>query len=202
MLIDLTLRNFAESVAAKTSTPGGGSVSAYAAALGASLGIMAARYSEGAAAAEAAQALEGLKDRFIGLVDRDTEAYSKVSSAYGLPKKTDEEKAKRRATIQAALVEAAEVPLQAMRSSVEALEALTRLSPICNRNLSSDLAGAMLLLKAGLEGCSWNVRINAAGVTDSTRRSSLEVECGELLTKGRRHAETVMLDAGRLAGKS
>lgn len=202
MLIDLTLRDFAESVAAKTSTPGGGSVSAYAAALGASLGIMAARYSEGPAAAEAARALEGLRDRFIGLVDRDTEAYSKVSTAYGLPKKTDEEKAKRRAAIQSALVDAADVPLQAMRSAVEALKALDPLSAECNRNLASDFAGGALLLKAGLDGCSWNVRINAAALTDPARRAALESECGRLLSEGSGRAEAVLAHAARLVAKS
>jgi len=202
MLIDLTLRDFAESVAAKTSTPGGGSVSAYAAALGASLGIMAARYSEGAPAAEAARALEGLKDRFIGLVDRDTEAYSKVSTAYGLPKKTDEDKAKRRAAIQSALVDAADVPLQAMRSAVEALKSLEPLSSGCNRNLASDLAGGALLLKSGLDGCSWNVRINAAALTDPARRAALESECGRLLSEGTARAEAVLAHAARLVAKS
>jgi len=47
MLIDRTLADFAAETAARSPTPGGGSVSAYLGVLGAALGAMAARYSEG-----------------------------------------------------------------------------------------------------------------------------------------------------------
>src|SRR5262245_28332423 len=109
MLADLSLRDFAAAVAAKTSTPGGGSVAAYASTLGSALGAMAARYSEGKPSEDASAALDGLRARFLSLVDRDTEAYSKVSAAYKLPKSTDAEKAVRRKAIQSALGEAATV---------------------------------------------------------------------------------------------
>ena len=202
MLVDLTLRDFVTAVAAKTSTPGGGSVAAYASTLGAALGAMAARYSEGGVSEAAAAALDGLRARFLLLVDRDTDAYSKVSAAYGLPKKTDDEKAARRAAIQAALVEAANIPLEGMRAAVEALRALEPLSGACNKNLASDLAGGALLLRAGLEGCGWNVRINAAGLSDPTRREALETEDGSLRAEGARLAESALASAARLVARS
>ena len=57
-LVDLPLKDFIQAVAAKTPTPGGGSVAAATAALGAALGVMVARYSKGEACAGAAADLE------------------------------------------------------------------------------------------------------------------------------------------------
>jgi formiminotetrahydrofolate cyclodeaminase len=198
MLADLSLRDFAASVAAKTSTPGGGSVAAYASSLGSALGAMAARYSEGKASEDAAATLDGLRARFIALVDRDTEAYSKVSAAYKLPKSTDDEKAARKKAIQSALGEAAGVPLEGMRAAIEGLRALEPLAGACNKNLASDLASGALLLRAGLEGCGWNVRINAAGLADAARREDLDSEDARLRAEAARLAEAVLATAHRL----
>jgi len=202
MLIDKTLREFADAVAAKTSTPGGGSVASYASALGAALGTMAARYSEGEAAAKIVGSLETFKDRFLALVDRDTEAYSKVSTAYKLPKKTEAEKEARKGAIQAALLEAADVPLEGMRTGVDALKALEPLAASCNRNLASDLASGALLLRAGIEGCGWNVQINAAGLADHARRAELETEDSRLRADGARLSEAVLAQAARLVSRA
>ncbi len=202
MLVDMSLRDFASAVAAKTSTPGGGSVAAYASTLGAALGAMAARYSEGAASEGAAAALDGLRARFLLLVDRDTDAYSKVSAAYGLPKRTDDEKAARRAAIQAALVEAANVPLEGMRAGIDALKALEPLAMSCNKNLASDLASGAHLLRAGLEGCGWNVRINAAALADAARREDLDSEEARLRAECMRLTEAVLASAHRLVGRA
>ena len=201
MLADLSLRDFTAAVAAKTSTPGGGSVAAYASTLGAALGAMAARYSEGPGCAESAAALDALRGRFLILVDRDTEAYSKVSTAYGLPKKTDEEKKARRAAIQAALVDAANVPLEGMRAVIEALKALEPLAMSCNKNLASDLASGALLLRAGLEGCGWNVRINASALADADRREDLDSEDARLRAECMRLTEAVLASAHRLVAR-
>jgi len=202
MLADMTLRDFAAAVAAKTSTPGGGSVSAYASTLGAALGAMAARYGEGAACETAAAELDGLRARFLRLVDRDTEAYSRVTAAYGLPKKTDDEKAARKKAIQAALNEAADVPLEGMRAVIEALKSLDTMALTCNKNLVSDMAGGALLLRAGLEGCGWNVRINAAGLSDPDRREALDSEDGRLRAECARLTESVLASASRLINRA
>ena len=184
MLRDMKLTDFIESVAAKTSTPGGGSVAAAASAMGTALGIMAARFSEGPKAQEIASALEELKGKILPFIDRDAEAYSQVSQAYGLPKKTDEEKARRKEAIQIALKEAADVPLEGMRLALQGLRALPALFEVVNKNLASDFAGAVLLLEAGLIGCGLNVRINASLMADKERRSRLEKEAGQLEKEG------------------
>ncbi|MBI4565292.1 MAG: cyclodeaminase/cyclohydrolase family protein [Planctomycetes bacterium] len=201
MLRDQTLKAFADAVAAKTAVPGGGSVSAYASTLGAALGIMAARYSEGSAALETSRRLEGISNELLALVDKDAEAYSVVSSAYGLPKGTEDEKTRRKDAIQRALVDAADVPLQGMRLGVQALEAVEAFADSCNKKLASDLAGVAILLKAGIEGCSWNVRINASGLSDPARRSGLIEECERTWTEAGRRADAILHHASGMMKK-
>ncbi len=70
MFAEMRLADFLEKGAAKTPTPGGGSVSAVVGALGAALGVMASRYSD---AVEAEQALDQLKAEFLPLADQEAE---------------------------------------------------------------------------------------------------------------------------------
>ena len=181
MLIDTRFSDLVEAVAAKTPTPGGGSVSAAVGALGAALGIMTARFSD---AFDVEAGLEGVKAEFLKLVDADAEAYGQVNSAMSLPKGTEEEKARRKAAVQNALFEAAEVPLNGMMLAARALGTLAELGPRCNKHLVSDLAGAVHFLEAALAGCGENVRINAASIHDAARRERLEKEHARLVAEG------------------
>ncbi len=198
MLSTQTLGQFSDAVAAKIPAPGGGSVSAYASTLGAALGLMAARYTESPEAAAAAAALDKLRGELLSYVDRDSEAYGKVSAAFTLPKKTDEEKAARKSAVQAALHGAGLVPLEAMRLAVAALRELDRYASGCNKNLVSDLSGGALLLAAGLEGCSHNVEVNAASIVDAAKSGGLRKECATLLAEGKGLAASVQAKAARV----
>jgi glutamate formiminotransferase/formiminotetrahydrofolate cyclodeaminase len=94
-LVRMNLREFANETAADSPAPGGGSIAAYAGALGAALGTMVANLSAGKrgwedkAAHFSEWAVKGqqLKDRLLFLVDEDTRAFNKIMSAFGLPKK-------------------------------------------------------------------------------------------------------------------
>jgi len=189
MLIDSKLVDFVEAVAAKTPTPGGGSVSAAVGALGTALGIMTARFSS---AADVESALEGVKGDFLKLVDQDAEAYGQVNFALSLPKGTEEEKGRRKAAVQNALTEAAEVPLKGMLLAARGLSTLAELGERCNKHLVSDLAGAVHFLEAALTGCGENVRINAASLHDKERRERLEKEHARLVAEGHSLRERIL----------
>jgi glutamate formiminotransferase/formiminotetrahydrofolate cyclodeaminase len=188
MLIDMTLSDFADETAARTPTPGGGSACAYVAQLGAALGAMAARFTEGrkgfephakALASEIAL-LDALRGGFAELVDADARAYEQVSAAYGLPRQSDEEKAARRTAIQAALAVAMETPLSACRAAISGLEVLAGIDDHVNPNLASDVAvGAHAL------GCAWrgawvNVLVNLRGIKDEALREKTLAEGREM----------------------
>ncbi len=184
-LSQMRLVDFLEAVAAKTPTPGGGSVSAAACAMGSALGIMAARFSDGDSTNEGASQLEELKGALAELVDADAEAYNLVVAAYRLPKETEEGKVRRSGAVQNALGEAAEVPLKGMQAAVRALTALGQMAPHVNRNLASDLATAAYLLDSGLNGCEENVRINAGSMKDRKQGARLRKEAAALGRKGK-----------------
>lgn len=154
-----------------------------AAAMGAALGVMASRFSEGSE--ETAKQLDRIQSEFLVLADADSAAYESVSDARKLPKSTAEEKAARAAAIQRALAGAAMPPLRGMQLAVEALEKLSAAAPGLNPHLSSDVGSAALLLEAGLQGCALNVRANAEILKDRTEAERLEGESARLAAAAR-----------------
>jgi formiminotetrahydrofolate cyclodeaminase len=182
MFAEMKLSDFLEKIAAKTPTPGGGSVSAAVGAMGAALGVMTARYSE---STESEQALDELKSEFLTLVDADAEAYGQVNSAMSLPKDSDDTKRRRKEALQIALGEASEVPLKGMLLATRGLKSLADLAPKCNKHLTSDLSAAATFLESALTGCGENVRVNAVSLTDKVRRARLEKELLRLLDEGK-----------------
>lgn len=199
MFAEMKLSDFLEKIAAKTPTPGGGSVSAAVGAMGSALGVMTARYSE---STEPEQALDELKKEFLTLVDADAEAYGQVNSAMALPKDSDDTKRRRKEALQIALGEASEVPLKGMLLSIRGLKALAVLAPICNKHLTSDLSAAATFLESALTGCGENVRVNAVSLTDKVRRGRLEKERARLLDEARELREQIRKGVEQLyAGK-
>jgi formiminotetrahydrofolate cyclodeaminase len=199
MLTDLTLSQFCEQTAARTPTPGGGSVAAYLGGLGAALGAMAARFTQGrkgfeehepALAAEIAR-LDVLRERLQALVDADAQSYDKVTAAYGLPKATDADKAARKAAIEAALKEAMQTPLGTCRLVVEGLGVLESLSTHVNNNLASDVAVGAYALGAAWRGAWVNVLINLAGLKDEVLRARVMADGEDLGARARDLEERV-----------
>jgi formiminotetrahydrofolate cyclodeaminase len=199
MFAEMKLSDFLEKIAAKTPTPGGGSVSAAVGAMGASLGVMTARYSE---STESEQALDEIKNEFLTLVEADAEAYGQVNSAMALPKDSEDTKRRRKEALQIALGEASEVPLKGMLLANRGLKSLVDLSPTCNKHLTSDLSAAATFLESALTGCGENVRVNAVSLTDKVRRARLEKERARLLDEGRVLREQIRKGVEQLyAGK-
>jgi formiminotetrahydrofolate cyclodeaminase len=188
MFAEMRLSDFLEKIAAKTPTPGGGSVSAAVGAMGAALGVMTARYSE---VTEAEGLLDDVKKEFLLLVDADAEAYGQVNSAMSLPKDSDDTKRRRKEALQIALGEASEIPLKGMLLAVRGLKALADLAPKCNKHLTSDLSASATFLESALSGCGENVRVNAGSLTDKVRRGRLEKERARLVEEGRALREQV-----------
>lgn len=175
-----TLRAFLDAVAAKTPTPGGGSVSALAAALGAAIGAMAAAFTETPAGREAGAALREALEGLLPLVDADAAAYGAVHRALQLPRGTPEEKRARAEILQAALREAADVPLDGMRRCVAALERTASFAAACNPNLRADLGVSSLLLEAACRGAGLNVGVNLQWIADPSFASPRAAERADL----------------------
>jgi formiminotetrahydrofolate cyclodeaminase len=170
----LALLDLLDAFASQEPVPGGGSASALAGALGTSLLLMVAGMpktksgtpEETADLAAAAARLRPLRDRLVGLVDSDSDAYAGVAAAFKLPKASDEEKAARKAAIQAGTKQATEVPLETMRACRDAVRHSVIVARCGNRNATSDVGVALELLLAGTRGAGLNVEINLPGLAD------------------------------------
>lgn len=179
---------FLEAVAAPTATPGGGSVSALAAALAASLGQMVAglsrkKKSQAAFANRLSEALDQLRRDAAELaqaIDRDAASYDAVMAAYKLPQESAEERRKRDEAIQTATRGAAEVPLQVAERSVALFERLGQLASIAAASMKSDLEVARLMAAAGARGALANVEINLDSITDATYVASMRTKSAAL----------------------
>ena len=110
--------------------------------------------------------LSDLRERLLALADEDTAAFDRLMAAFRLPKGSDEEKAARRAAIQAATRDATTVPLQTAVVCARALDLIVTIAALGNPSASSDLLVAMGVLRAGAEGAAANVRTNLGGLDD------------------------------------
>ncbi len=175
-MIDSSIREYLDAAASRSPAPGGGSVSALAAALGAAMSSMVANFTVGKKKYEDVQdEVKGMLSesevcrlKLLQLVNEDIKAYTRVSSAYSLPKETDEEKEKRKQEIARATKEAIPVPLEIAKCCFRVLKLCRRLVDIGNKGLISDVGVSVLLGWAALEAANLNVEINLAGLEDSS----------------------------------
>jgi methenyltetrahydrofolate cyclohydrolase len=185
-----------DAYAAPTVTPGGGSASAVAAALGCALVAMAARI--GARKAEPADA-ERL-DRVAGEAERlrtalveqertDAGAYEQMVATVRAARATDGDPGATRAA-EAARVDATEVPLATAELAAEGLHLASELPGMGLVRTASDQLVAAHLLRAGLEGGLSTVSYNLHRLAHGPVRDQLAARA-DRLAEARRTAATL-----------
>lgn len=192
-----SLSGFVSSVASSNPVPGGGSVAAHAGALGAALAQMVAGLTVGkkkyagvdAEMKEAALKAAALGNRLAALVQRDADAYALVSEAYKLPKEPADAAARRSEAVTAALLKAAEVPLETARAAVEVAQLAALVAEKGNSNAVTDAGVAALLAAASAKGAAYNVRVNVQALDDRAKGESLSREAEELVRQAGELAE-------------
>lgn len=192
--MSLTNRSVRDLLAAFRSpepTPGGGSASALAGAVGAALLAMVSGLTRPRAAApreferlmDANHACARVSEDLTALIDLDSEAYNRVMAAYRLPKGSEQDTRYRSERIQQALAEATAAPLNVMQRCAEAIEQAPVVAALGNRNASSDVQVALELLAAGLRGARLNVEINLESLKDAARVEEIRGEVARLTQK-------------------
>jgi len=182
MLVDLDVKEFVDRLAAGVPTPGGGSASALAGCLAASLGAMVCDLTLGKQKYEsvrpemerAREALSGLRKDLLALVDRDAEVYDEVARALKLPRETPEQKQARQEALGKASQFATEIPVKTAESCLAVLEQILIVAEKGNSNAVSDAGVAAHLAHTGLAGAALNVRINLPGIADRARSAQIE----------------------------
>ena len=199
-LTDLTVKGFADETARESPAPGGGSVAAYMGAMGAALGTMVAnlsahkpgwdnRWEKFSNWAEQGIAIE---QELLHLVNEDTEAFNKIMAAFGMPKATDDDKARRAEAIENATLFAAQIPLQTMKAAMKVLPLCRAMAETGNPNSVSDAGVGALAARSAVIGAALNVKINAASLQDKATAQSLIDEAEALVKQAKAEEEAII----------
>ncbi len=174
-LADLSIKEFLAKTASNSPVPGGGSIAALSAAIGASLSEMVAHLTIGKKGYEALEEemQEIVKDAFqyrerlIRYIDKDSDAYNDVMAAFKLPKGTEQERKNREGAIQEALINATLVPLDVARDAFKIIELAGKVVRQGNKNAVTDAAVAVMMARTAALSALYNVKINLASIKDT-----------------------------------
>jgi len=199
MTANSSLVTFLDDLASERPTPGGGGAAAVSGAIGAALVSMVANLTIGKKNYEAVREdleavnakAEVLRAELIRAIDEDVVAFNSVMGAYGLPRATDEEKAKRAASIQAALKDATLAPLRAVKACFDVIRLSAAAAEKGNLNVISDAGVAVLSANAGLRSAALNVFINAKAIKDRDFAEKQIAEVNALLAQAAEMTESV-----------
>jgi formiminotetrahydrofolate cyclodeaminase len=189
MYVEKPMIVFLDKLASRSPEPGGGSVSALVAALGAALVSMVANLTLGKEkyadvqdqVEELLKSSEKLRDDLQALIQKDTEVYADVSAAFKLPRETEVEKAERTARVQDALKLATEVPFEIAEKCLEVARLSEASAVIGNVGAVSDAGVAVLLAEAAAQSAALNVKINVNSIEDTGFSNSRWDRIGEIL---------------------
>jgi formiminotetrahydrofolate cyclodeaminase len=188
VLADLSITDYLAKTASGDPVPGGGSSAALNAALAAALTEMVARLTIGRKNFESVNAEMGataekasnLRQALIKDIDHDSEAYAQVLKAFQMPRGTEAEKTGRARAVQAALKQAALVPLGVARAAVALMDLGRTVISKGNPNAASDGAAGVLAARMAARAAVYNVRINLGSIQDETFTSELRREADRL----------------------
>ena len=160
-LADMSLRNFIQEVASRSSAPGGVSVSAAVAAIGTGLGSMAAKLTYGVRKFEKLDKkmreiipkLHQASLDLIPMIDADTTAFNDYMEGLRMPKNTDKEKKLRFEKMQLGLKNAIEIPIKTMEAGDGAWDAMCDVAKHGNIASKSDIEVGAKSLENRYMGC-------------------------------------------------
>lgn len=181
-LVEQSVIDFVGATASKEPTPGGGAIAALTAATGAALAEMVANLTCNKKGYEDVQSdmeylrvqAEAVRERMLVLAQADADVFNVFMNALGLPKDTDEEKAKRTAAIQKAYKDAAMVPFEIGNVAAKIFELAELAVRKGNQNLITDGIIAAINARAAVKAAFLNVQINLSGIKDTAYVTELE----------------------------
>jgi methenyltetrahydrofolate cyclohydrolase len=168
---------FLDALASSAPTPGGGSVAALSGAMAAGLVSMVCALTVGkkqyADIEDEVRSIneraETLRRELQSLAEQDIEVFTRLSTAYKLPRTTDADAATRQAAI---------VPLRTAQAAAAVLPLCTALAARVGRLIVSDIGVAALLARATVQSAILNIEINLSGLEDQifVRETRAQVE--------------------------
>ncbi len=199
-LVDMTVADFANETASESPAPGGGSIAATMGALGASLGTMVANLSSHKRGwddrweefSDWAEKGKHYQDELLKMVDEDTNAFNRIMDAFGLPKKTGEDKTARHKAIQDATKYAIEVPYKVMELCFRSMEVNKAMAEIGNQNSVSDAGVGAIAALAGVKGAYLNVKINTGDLDDKAFVKEILAKAKDIMGKAAQKQKEIL----------
>lgn len=195
---DLTKRSveqFLDDLAARTPTPGGGSVAALAGSLACAMARMVAAYttnknSEAAALEKNDEVLQRLHraDHLLrALITQDAASYAAMTAS----RKAAKEDPNRQAEYDDAVLCAIGTPLEMAAALAETLATLDDFKTGANRYLLGDLGVAAILADAAAQAASFSVKINLPAVADQQMRDKIWKDTTACLERCAKHRASI-----------
>jgi formiminotetrahydrofolate cyclodeaminase len=194
----MEIKRLLEKLSSSMPTPGGGSASALAGALSASLVSMAAGLSlkKGSLKKEEVVKIKkealAIQKRLLHAVDEDARFYEAVLKAFRLPKNTDKEILVRTKAIQKAYQKATIIPQLVSRKSIQLMEYSRTLILRGNPNIVSDAGVAAFLADAAFGGGLINIGVNLDSVVDKTFMKKMNLLMKQLTRKRNRLMKNIL----------
>lgn len=182
----MPVSEFVACTAAKTPTPGGGSIAGVAGALGTALGEMALNFTRGkkkfadheAFHARLGERLERARGMFQDLVADDVQAYQLYQQATRQDDGPEKDEA-----VQLAAAAAINVPRETAKLALAIMDDMKALADKCNPYLITDLLAAGALLAATVRLSDYNVRVNVPNLTDKAAAADIKQASADDLTR-------------------
>ena len=162
-LNQVLVEDYLESVAGKSSTPGGGSVAAITGAQAAALMSMVCHYSKQSNEIQAIlESATKAREVFLTLAQEDVLAFDALMKALDQAKGSKD----RAKNIQSAMMMAAAPPLKMLTLCASMVDSIITLETHGNTNLLTDLGMAAILLSSCASSAELNVLINLVRIED------------------------------------
>lgn len=196
-LKSLAVDQLVAAVASGNPTPGGGSVGALCGALGAALTRMVCGLTLGrekfrdswAELDPVAREATELEQRFLQLVQQDTDAYQAVLAAFALPKQTPQQQQERAQAVERAMQGAASVPLATLGAAAQLIGHCETAIRCGNPNTLTDAGVAAQVALAAARAAAYNVRINLGSIRDDAFSAAARAETDRRLAAVEQTAE-------------
>jgi formiminotetrahydrofolate cyclodeaminase len=175
----MDIKCFLKNLSSSTPTPGGGSASALAGTLSASLILMTAGLSLKKGRMKEKElrgikkAVSGIQKRLFRAIEEDAKSYEAVLKAFHLPKDTEKERLIRSKAIRQAYRKATITPQLVCQQSIELLGYSNTLIFKGNPSALSDVGVAAFLADTAVKGGLLNIGINLGPVRDESFRRKM-----------------------------
>ena len=183
--------DFFNELSRNSPAPGGGSVSALAGALGASLSSMVASLTHEKKGNidlkpemnQIGMDSQTLLKRFLFLIDEDTQAFNNVIDSNRLSAESDNEKQHKLKAIEGANKYAATVPFETAKLCLQVMKLSKKLINLGNPNSVTDASVAVEVAASGAVGACLNVLVNLKEIKDKSFNQKKSDEIENILRK-------------------